>query len=173
MPIKDVAEEICKSGMERKKVISHLSQHFIRDIRVGNSLYMGRPENEPVLRRLPGNTEKISIRFLPREYGFLDALSYAMGLNSVARACALLIDATIRDVDFVNDFVQEFLERHLDKKRMDELKAILKYLNKNNPYDETISWARFFSYLVMDDVQHDAARTEETVSNFVIHNWRE
>lgn len=172
MPIKDVAEEICKSGMERGKVMSHLSQHFIRDIRIGNTLYMGRPENEPVLRRIPGRTEKISIRFLKREYNFLDALSHAMGLNSVARACALLLDATIRDVDFVNDFVEEFLERHLDEERMDELKEILRYLNHNNPYDETISWARFFSYLVMDDIKENVHGVKDAVSDFVIKHWK-
>ena len=171
MPIKDVAEEICKSGMKREKVMSHLSKYFIRDIRVGHIIYFGDEERKPVLKRIPGQTEKISIRFLPREYGFLDALSYAMGLNSVSRACALLIEATIRDVDFVNDFVEDYLKQHLDKERMDELKEILQYLNKNNPYDEQISWARFFSYL-MGEVKDSVHRAQETVSETVIKHWR-
>ena len=88
-----------------------------------------------------------------------------------AKACSLLLDASVRDVDFVNDFVEEYLIEHLDDERMQELKKVLKYVNANNPYDETISWARLLSYMV-EEVKVHAEKVQDTVTDFIVNNWK-
>ncbi len=170
-PVKDVIEAILIDGSQRKKPLSHLSQYFLRDTRIGSTVYMGDNNRIPVGRR--GDNEKtvrISTRVTQGMYSNLEAVAYAMGC-SVSKACTLLIDATVRDVDFVNDFVKEFLEENLDDKRMKELEKVLKYINAGNPYSERISYAALLSYL-MDEVRVGAEKVQDTVSEFVISQWK-
>ncbi|MBO0586098.1 hypothetical protein [Sporosarcina sp. E16_8] len=170
-PVKDVAEAVCVSGIGRKKVISYLSQNFRRDVRVDNTLYMGDMDRAPVKKRTAaGRSERISIRFRGQTYESIHTLAYALDCTT-SRACALLLDASIRDVDFVNDFVEEYLKKYIDEHRMGELKKVLKYVNANNPYDETISWARLLSYMV-EEVKVHAEKVQDTVSDFIVNNWK-
>lgn len=169
-PVKDVIEEILKSGFKRKKSISYLSKHFLRDIKISNTLYIGDNNKIPVSKRtLHGRGERVSTRISSSMHDGLSALAYAMGC-SVSRACALLIDATIRDTDFVNDFAREYIEKNVDDARMKELKKVLKYINVGNPFDERISWAALLNH-IMEDVQHHTERVQESVSNFLINQW--
>ncbi len=169
-PIKDVIEAILLDGSKRQKPMNHLSQYFLRDIRIGRTLYLGDPDRIPLGRRgTTGKTFRLSTRVTQHMYREMESIAYVMGC-SVSRATALLIDATIRDVDFVNDFVRQYLERHVDEERMRELKKVLKYINAENPYSERISYAALLSYLV-DEVRVGAEKVQDTVSSFVIHHW--
>lgn len=169
-PIKDVVESILIEGSQRKKPLGHISQYFIRDVRVGNSLYMGDRERTPVSKRAAGvKTVRISTRVTQDMYGSLEGISYAMGC-SVSRACALLLDATLRDVEFVDGFAREYIEQHVDAERMAELKKVLKYINAGNPYDERLSWATLLSFLV-DEVKEGAEKLQDTVTEFVVNRW--
>lgn len=170
-PVKDVIEAILIDGSQRKKPLSHLSQYFLRDTRIGSTVYIGDNNRIPVGRQ--GDNEKtirISTRVTQGMYADLEAVAYAMGC-SVSKACTLLLDATVRDVDFVNDFVKEFFEANLDDKRMKELEKVLKYINAGNPYSERISYAALLSYL-MDEVRVGAEKVQDTVSEFVISQWK-
>lgn len=170
-PIKDVGEAICINGIGRKKVISFLSLNFRRDIRVDSTVYFGDLSRIPVKKRTAaGQTERISIRFKGRTYEAIHALAYALDCT-VSRACSLLIDASIRDVDFINEFVEDYLKEHIDEDRMRELRKVLKYVNANNPYADEVSWARFLSYMV-DEVKVGAEKVQDTVSDFIVNNWR-
>lgn len=170
-PIKDVGESICVSGIGRKKVISYLSQNFKHDIRVDNTLYLGDSNRLSVNKRCAaGQNMPISIRFRSETFNSIRAISSSLECTP-ARACALLLDASVRDVDFINEFVEEYLKEHLDDERMQELKKVLKYVNANNPYDETISWARLLSYMV-EEVKVHAEKVQDTVSDFIVNNWR-
>jgi hypothetical protein len=100
----------------------------------------------------------------------LSVLAYAMDC-SVARATGLLLDASVRDVEFINEFVRRYLSEHIDDSRMKELKKVLKYINANNPYSEEISWLAFVSYL-MSEMRNGAEKVHETVSDFVVNNWK-
>jgi len=171
-PVKDVAEEICINGIQRNKVISHLSQNFRRDIRIDNTLYLGDSERVSVRKRTgPGQSERITIRFKSDMYERLSVLAFALDC-SVSRATALLMDAAVREVDFVNEFVRGYLSEHVDERRMNELKKVLKYINSKNPYAEEVSWFVFLSYL-MDEVKIHADKLQDAVSDFVIHKWRD
>lgn len=170
-PVKDVAEQICMNGFGRQKVVSHLSSNFRRDVRIDNTLYIGDINRVSVRKRTsPGQSERISIRFKSDMYERLSVIAYALDC-SVARACALLLDSTVRDTDFVNNFAQEYLNKHVDKQRMEELKKVLQYINSGNPYEEEISWTVLLSYL-MREVKVSAEKVQDTVTDFIVHNWK-
>lgn len=169
-PIKNVIESILIEGSNRKKPLDHLSQYFLRDVRINQTVYMGDNHRVPVGRR--GSTSKtirISTRVSQEMHSDLEGIAFAMGC-SVSKACALLVDATVRDVDFVNDFVKGYLESNVDEERMKELKRVLKYINAGNPYSERISYTALLSYLV-DEVRVGAEKVQDTVSDFVINHW--
>ncbi|ARK21358.1 hypothetical protein [Sporosarcina ureae] len=169
-PIKDVIADILIEGSQRKKPMDHLSKHFIRDVRIGNSLYMGDNQRVTINRQsATGKTVRISTRVTQGMYSDLEGIAYSMG-SSVSKACALLLEATIRDVEFVNEFVKRYIEANVDEKRMKELKKVLKYINAGNPYDERMSWPTLLSYLV-DEVKVGAEKLQDTVQDFVISRW--
>lgn len=169
-PVKDVIEEILKSGVRRKKVISYLSQYFLRDIEVEGTIYFGDIDRVPVSKRsLYGRGERVSTRVTQRMHDTLSAFSYIMGC-SISRATALIVDATVRDTEFVNDFCKTYIEENVDEERMRELKRVLKYINAGNPFDERISWAALLNH-IMEDVTHQTDRVQKAVSNFMINQW--
>lgn len=169
-PIKDVVEEILRDGSQRKKPLNHLARYFLRDVRIGNSLYMGDNNRVPVGKRsASGKGIRISTRVTQGMYNDLEGIAYAMGC-SVSRVCALLLDATVRDADFINEFAKKYIEENVDEERMKELKKVLKYINAGNPYDEHMSWAAILSYLV-DEVKEGADKLQDTVTDFVINCW--
>lgn len=171
-PIKDVIEEILIAGSGRLKIISYLSKYFLRDIKISNTLYLGDNNRVPVQKRTyTGNTERISTRVTQEMHDGLAALAFSMDC-SISKACALLLDATVRDVDFVNDFARKYIERNVDEKRMGELRKVLKYINAGNPYDERISWASLLTYL-MDEVRVGAEKVQDTVSGFIVNHWKD
>lgn len=170
VPIKDIGEEVCMYGLNREKVVSYLSQYFKHNIRFNNTVYLGDEDAPSVKKRaIAGMNKPISIRFKQDTYKSIKALSDALECTP-SRACALLLDASVRDVDFINGFVENYLKEKLDDHRMSELKKVLKYLNQNNPYDEDISWASLFSYMV-EEVKIHAEKAQKTVSNFIINQW--
>lgn len=171
VPVKDVAEQICIAGFCNQGVLSYLARNFRRDVRIDHVLYMGDIGRVSVNRRnLFGRSERISIRFKSNMYENLSILSYALDC-SVARATSLLLDATVRDVDFINEFVRRYISEHMDEKRMNELKNVLKYINGRNPHEEEISWTVFLSYL-MKEVKVSAEKVQDTVAEFVINHWK-
>lgn len=172
-PIKDVIEEILIAGSERKKVLSHLSQYFLRDIKIDNTIFIGDIYRMPVGKRTinNGKGERISTRVTSDMHDSLSALGYSMDC-SISRACALMLDATVRDADFINEFARKYIEKNVDEERMRDLRKVLKYINAGNPYDERISWASLLNYL-MDEVKVHAEKVQDSVSTFVVKHWRE
>lgn len=171
-PVKDVAESICVNGIGRNIVVEYMAQNFRRDIRIDNTLYRGDMTRVPVKKRTaPGQSERISIRFTQQTYEAICALSYALDCT-VSRACALLLDASVRDSDFINEFVRKYLEDNIDETRMKELRKVLRYINADNPYNEEYSWAALLSYMI-DEVRSSADKVTDTVSDFIVKHWRD
>ena len=165
-PIKDVAEAICISGITSRKVIAHLSVHFHRDVRFKTTVYFGDLSRPSVARKVAaGKTSRISIRFRAEDFEEIGLLAFALDV-SPTRATALLLDAAIRDGDFLNDYVRTFLVDTLDERRMDELKAVMKYLRKNNPFDEDITWSHLLTY-IYEEVKDGAQTVADSVGTFI------
>ncbi|ASV70253.1 hypothetical protein CKF48_23540 (plasmid) [Cytobacillus kochii] len=61
--------------------------------------------------------------------------------------------------------MKEYVEETLDNNRMRELKEVLDYINKNNPYDEEITLSSLVRYLFEDLMDGTRNITK------VIGNW--
>lgn len=169
-PIKNVIETLLINGSQRKSSMDRISANFIRDVRIGSTLYMGDSERVNFNRQNnTGSTTRISTRISQDFYRNLEGIAYAMGC-SVSKACALLLHATLKDAEFLNEFVEEYIKKNITPDRIEALKGIMKDLNASNPRGEKVSWAALLSYLV-DEVKVGAESLQDTVTGFVISRW--
>lgn len=168
-PVKDVVESICNSGINSRKVIEHLSKHFKRSYKFGNTVYMGdlsRISLHKVI--LVGKKERITTRLKDGENETFDKirqLSYALDCTPTM-ATALLLEVSVKNTEYVNDFVKNHLEGQLDPGRLKELKEVLKYINKNNPYEEEISLSALIFYL-LDEMKYGATNIGASIQNWL------
>ncbi|MCE4051703.1 hypothetical protein [Bacillus sp. Au-Bac7] len=164
-PVKDVSEIICKKGLQSRKVIENLSHHFRREYRFMNTIYIGDPGRESLQSKSQkGKNERITTRFTQYTYEEIKDLSGALDVTP-SKATALLLDASIRNTNLLDSFVKTYLHGTLDKMRMKELKYVLQYIKKNNPYSEEGSWFSLIA-LIVEDVKDNSINVKES-----IHNW--
>jgi hypothetical protein len=164
-PVKDVAETLCEKGLRSRKVMDYLSTYFRRDLKFANTIYIGDFERESLQRKVQaGKNERITIRFTQVSYEHISSLARALDVTP-SKATALLLDASIRNTNLLNAFVKTYLHDHLDGNRMKELKEVLKYINKNNPYQEEISWFTLLS-MIYEDVKESTSNVKD-----IIHYW--
>lgn len=167
-----VAEDICNHGIRQKKVMSYLSQHFVINLKLHNTVFIGDTNLPRFSRRLPpGETSRISIRFKKEDYDNIFELSVALGGCTPSLACAMLLEASMKDPDIINEFAKRYMDEHVSEDKMRELKKVLKFINTNNPYSEELSWAYMLSYL-FEEVRVGAEKIQDTVSEFIVHNWK-
>lgn len=146
IPIKDISEEICLYGLYSRKVIELLSEKFRRNYNFKNTLFVGDLNRESVQKqRIKGIKQRITIRFQQDVYEKINSLSYALDVTPT-KATALLLDVAIRDNEFIVQFLEKNIIGELDINRQRELKAILKFINKNNPYAESVTISDLLMY---------------------------
>ena len=164
-PVKDVAETLCEKGLQSRNVLDYLSQYFRRDLKYLHTVYMGDWDRESLQKKVQaGKNERITIRFTQASYENIYSLSRALDVTP-SKATALLLDASIRNTHLLNAFVKCYLHRHIDEARMNELKQVLKYINKNNPYNEEVSWFALLA-MIFEDIKEGTNNVKD-----VIHNW--
>jgi len=168
-PVKDVVEEICISGVSSPKVMDYLSNYFRRGFSSESTVYMGDMSIEPI-RKLYKNIEKerVSTRLKDghgETYDVIKRLAYALD-STPSLATSFLIEASIKNSDFVDEYMTKHLEEELDQGRLKELKEVLKFLNKNNPYKEEVSLHNLISY-IMDELKIGAANLGSSVQNWL------
>lgn len=145
-PIKDICEEICIHGLYSRKVIELLSEKFRRNYAFQSTVFIGKLDREPAQKdSTKGIKHRLTIRFKQDTYEQINRLSYSLDVTP-SRATALLLDATIRNSEFINQFLEKHVVRGLDANRQKELKAILKFINKNNPYDKEVTLSALVAY---------------------------
>lgn len=89
-PIKDVSESICKNAIESETIINYLASYFRRNYLFGTTVKMGRRERSPIQVPYDGDTGKITIKFIQRDYDKLCTLAYALDLTPTSTASLLL-----------------------------------------------------------------------------------
>jgi hypothetical protein len=164
-PVKDVVEVICEKGIQSRKVIEYLSQYFRREYKYMNTLYMGDLCRGSLQRKCQsGKNERITTRFNQATFEDIKTLSVALDVTP-SKTTALLLDASIRNTNILNAFVKSYLHQNVDQGRMKELKMVLQYVNKNNPYNEDISWFTLLS-MILEEVKDSTTNVKEA-----IHSW--
>ncbi|PTY92343.1 hypothetical protein [Heyndrickxia sporothermodurans] len=165
-PVKDVTEIICSKGLQSRKVIEHLSHYFRREYQFMSTIYLGDLGRESLQRKYQsGKNERITTRFEQTTYEEIKSLSDALDVTP-SKATALLLDASVRNTNLLNAFVKTYLHETIDKNRMKELKQVLHYVNKNNPYNEDISWFTLLS-MIYEEVKDGTVNVKEAINNWV------
>ena len=164
-PVKDVIEIICEKGLKSRTVIEYLSCYFRRDYRYLNTTFFGDLEKESLQRKYQSNkNERVATRFSNETYEEISNLAHALDVTP-SKATALLLDASIRNSYILDAFVKVYLLDHINQSRMKELKKVITYINKNNPYNEEISW---FSLLAN---MYDQVKDTTTNLKDIIQQW--
>lgn len=162
-PVKDVCARLCMYVISDKQMIGHYSQFFQREIRLENTLYFGHPSNKRITKRDPGETSRVTVRFTQNEYDSIAILSYALDCTP-SRTVAILLYAAMRNLKYVNRYVQEYLDGHLSENQMRELRGVLKYVNHTN--DVHMSWKALLG-TIMDEVTAPVTRVKDAVSEYL------
>lgn len=168
-PAKDVAEQICINGINKKEIIEYLSQNFRRTVQFGNTFYMGDVKRLGIQKQTAGSKQRITIRFRKETYDSLAALAYALDCT-ISKTCALLLEIGIRDFEFVDEFIQTYIEKHVDETRMKELEAVMRYIKSNQKDGEEYTWAMLLSFII-EEMKGNAGRLQDTITQFIVSHW--
>jgi hypothetical protein len=164
-PIKDVGETICLAGLSSKKVIECLSKEFRRGYKIENTVFIG-DKNRLGGRAIKeeGFRKRITLRFPQSIHDDIGDLAYALDVT-VSSATAMLLEASVKNTDIVNDYIKRYIESKLDDSRMKELKEVIRFINKNNPYDEEVTLSMIINFLFEEFMDNTRNFTK------VITNW--
>ena len=157
LPVKDLAVFICAEGIQSKRVMDYLLPNFRRDVRLANIIYFGSLDN-PSLRPRTDKSyhERITIKFETMDYEDIALLSHALDVTP-SRATAILLNASIRDPDFIHTLFKVHSKRkRLTDEHQAKLKKVMKYINSGNPYEEKVNLTDIALYL----------------GDFIINGWK-
>lgn len=168
-PAKDVAEQICINGINKKEIIEYLSQNFRRSVQFGSTVYMGDIERIGIQKYSTDPKQRITIRFRKETYDRLAALAYALDCT-VSKACALLLEIGIRDFEFVNEFIRTYIEKNVDEMRMKELEEVMRYIKSNQKDGEEYTWAMLLSFII-EEMKGNVGRLQDSVAHFIVNHW--
>ena len=126
-PIKDICELLLINALKSDQILVSLSQYLKRDIQVRNGLYKGHIHAEPLYDvYTDSRRNRVSFTIRMETYDMLYTLSYCFGV-SVSKMAAVLIFESLIDIDFIESFLEEYLDS-LNDSRKAELKKLLKYI---------------------------------------------
>lgn len=162
-PVKNIGEALCIDAMYNQKIITSLASHFKRNIKIGNTMYIGNRDSNQIPKRLPAPTDKITIRFKQAHFDFIYDLAYALNV-SPSRVVAILLQYAMSDMATVNRFIVSYLEHELTTNQLKELKEVLRYINQNSQHHH--SWYAFLSAIV-DETNGTVTRLKEMITNFL------
>lgn len=169
VPVKDVCPALCMLVINDRRSIQSLSKFFKRDLLFDTTIFRGHVTNQTVEKRLNGYGERITMRLLHSEYSKIALLAFALDCT-VSRATAILLEISMSEARFLNEYIKEFLHHELSESQLREFKEILRYVNK---YGESHhSWASLLAHVV-DEVGTPVSRIKEAVSDFIDLKWRD
>lgn len=149
-PMKDVAEYLCVRGLNSRKTIELLSTKFRRDYSFKNTVFIGDLEIAPErVVRISGARKRLTIRFTQETHDAIGDLAYALDLT-ISSTTALLLDVTVKNNDIIESFFAKHIISSLDANRKEQLKEVLRYIKKDNPYasDDEITLGGLISYII-------------------------
>ncbi|TES47195.1 hypothetical protein E2L07_19325 [Halalkalibacterium halodurans] len=166
-PIKDVAEALTLLCLESDKVIESLSPHMRRNYTFNNNVfYIGDVKRESLQKlQLQGNTSRITIRFKQQDIEKIKSLAFALDVTP-SKCVALLLEFSFKHAEIINSFVKEFIQGNLDKRRMEELEKVIKYIESQNPNQEKFGWVELIQYL-FDEVKINSQSITTTLKEWI------
>lgn len=165
-PMKDVAEYLCQKGLDSRKVMEVLSKRFRRNYRFKNTLFIGKPNQEPVrVLRQVGQKKRLPIRFPQSIHDQISELAYALDMT-ISSTTALLLEASAKNPEFLDEYISIHVTKKLDPARQKQLKEVIRYLKRDNPYADEITLARLISYII-EEVKEQTINAKRAVENWL------
>lgn len=122
--VKDLAEHLCITGATSEIIIGSIRQWFRRDYIRPHTITRGFIERPRLKITYQGETDKVTIKFVQKDYDLLSDLARALDINPTATS-SVLIKMTLSNRDFMNEYIQLYLG-HLDRKKIEVIKKLLK-----------------------------------------------
>ncbi|OXB97349.1 MULTISPECIES: hypothetical protein [Bacillus] len=72
----------------------------------------------------------------------------------------------MQHTNVVNEYIKTYLQNHLDKNRMKELKKIIRYINVHNPYEEEFSFTELMAYL-FDEIKGNSKNIKTRITEWI------
>ena len=165
-PLKHVGETILKESLKSDYLIEKISNDFVRDFWLGNTLYMGNAEiRDSRTIRLAGLKKKYSMRLEQNEYRELNALAYSLDLTTTSTA-AYILDIAIKQTPSVQRYIESNVFTLLDAERRQQLKEVLKYINQNSDDPDYLSFAALIN-LIATNFMKGAKTLKDAVDDFL------
>lgn len=166
-PIKDVGENVIKEGLNNINVIEYLSKHFKREYWYKETLIRSQELHLFNTRtiKISGDKKRVSLRFDQKTYELLSDLAYALDLT-VSSATSLLLDAAIKNTKIIHRYIETYINKALDINRKKQLKEVLKFMNKNNPYQEKITLGLLIN-MIVEDFMDSSLNIKTAINNFL------
>lgn len=167
-PMKDVAEFICVQGLFSREVLDVLSPNFRRNFSFGNILYIGdlhRTQDRSVKK--DGAKKRLTIRFRQEDYDRLAELAHALDVT-VSSAVSILLETAIKNRHIIDAYFTSYIHQSLDPSRKEQFKAVEKFIQKENPFQEDISFLDALHYIregVVQRTRHLKQTLEDWVEN--------
>ncbi|UAW07775.1 hypothetical protein PVJ1_00041 [Psychrobacillus phage PVJ1] len=122
-PVKDVAEQLCVKGATSEFIIENIRQWFRKDYHRPHTITRGFIERPRLKITYQGETDKVTIKFVQKDYDLLSDLARALDINPTATS-SVLIKMTLSNRNFMHEYIQLYLN-HLDQQKISEIKRLL------------------------------------------------
>jgi len=171
IPVQDICPELCMLVLRDRESIESLSKHFKRNYIFQTTVFRGHLENESISKKVQGSKGRESTKFTHDEYKPVALLAFALDC-SISRTVAVLLEISMSNVRFVNQFIKTCLQSELEEWQMREFKGVLRYINKHG--ESQYSWASLLKH-VIDEIGTPSStyRLKEVFRDFIDLNWRD
>lgn len=141
LPIKDICNDLMEHAVKSNYAI-FLTQHFKRGVIINKLQFPAK--NDPVpFPEVKGETTRITLKVNNRIHEYANSLYYATDV-SVPKILASMINYSINDNKFFNDYVSKYLTEKIGEDRKKLLKSVMDDVNGVTECDENISSLLFY-----------------------------
>src|SRR5699024_9617391 len=109
--------------------------------------------------------QRKTIRFSQSDHDKLSHLAFSLD-TSVSSATGLLLETSFKNTGVINAIITSQVKNELDPKRVKQLREILKFINKNNPYHERTTIGEITSF-IMEELKGTAFTMSESVKHWM------
>lgn len=141
LPIKDICNDLMEHAVKSNYAI-FLTKHFKRAVMIDKLQFPAKSDPVP-FPEVKGETTRITLNVNNRIHEYANSLYYATDV-SVPKILASMINYSINDNKFFNDYVSKYLTEKIGEERKKLLKSVMDDVNRVTECDENISSLLFY-----------------------------
>lgn len=170
-PMKNIGEELCIKGLYNIQVIDYLSSIFQRDFKFNEYTFkIGNIDpSHKRTNQIQGDKKTLAIRFKQEDYPRLANFAHALD-KTISSATSLLLQAALKQPKLLNEYIETFIDRELTPAKKKELKKVVRFINRNNPYDDEVSLLSIINLIIEDVLMSDTTlNIKQGIHDFINH----